>query len=38
MWTYLAAGIAILVLINLLVVIVLGSLRRQHLERDDESH
>jgi hypothetical protein len=38
MWTYLAAGIAILVLINLVVVIVLGSVRRHHPERDDESH
>jgi hypothetical protein len=38
MWTYLAAGIAILVVINLLVVIVLGSLRRNHPERDDDSH
>ena len=38
MWTYLAAGIAILVVINVLVVIVLGSLRRNHPERDDESH
>jgi hypothetical protein len=35
MWIYLAAGVAILIAINLLVVLILGSLRRRS-EHDDE--